>query len=218
MGVLLLDSRDSFTHNIKHAFLMLGVPVVVKDSARLSVRDVEKTMRQNALKLVCVGPGPRAPKDVEGLLELLKALHQRVPLLGICLGLQAFVQAFGGSLKRANEPVHGKRRDCFHDGRGIFDTLPSPFQVMRYHSLVADELPPIFEVSARDKEGQVMGLRDLSHEDAPLWAVQFHPESIGSEYGLKLLSNALSLAAIDHRECAKASAFELGFHWAGAVV
>lgn len=190
MDVLLLDNRDSFTWNLAQAFGELGATVAVLDACAVTADDVLTA----APALVCVGPGPRGPKDLPHLLELLRGVDGRVPILGVCLGLQALVLAHGGVVGRARAPVHGKRSPITHGDTGLFTGLPNPLWVMRYHSLVAVEVPSRFTVVARDHEGQVMALRD---PEARVDAVQFHPESVGTAGGMHLLAAALRGAGVE---------------------
>lgn len=190
MKVAVVDNRDSFTFNLVQAFAELGAEVVVVDGYLASAGDV----LEHGPDLVCLGPGPRGPADLEAIVALTSALKGRAPLLGVCLGLQAMIRAEGGRCDRAIAPVHGERRAIVHDGDGLFASLPSPLTVMRYHSLVAAEVPACFDVTARDDAGQVMAIADAASRR---WAVQFHPESIGTEGGLVLLANALRLVGFD---------------------
>jgi anthranilate synthase/aminodeoxychorismate synthase-like glutamine amidotransferase len=191
--VVLLDSRDSFTWNLVQGFEELGAHVDVVDASDTTAPAVLSVHPA----LVCIGPGPRGPADLPHLLELVRGLDGEVPLLGVCLGLQAIVRATGGEVGRALAPVHGKRDPVTHDGKGLFQGLPSPLWVMRYHSLVARRVPERFEVTARDGAGQVMGLRDAR---ARIEAVQFHPESIGTAGGLEMMKRALVWAGLPVRD------------------
>jgi anthranilate synthase/aminodeoxychorismate synthase-like glutamine amidotransferase len=182
--VLLLDNRDSFTWNLAQAFQELGAGVAVLDAGLVNAAGVLRDRPD----VVCVGPGPRAPD--QHLLDLVRDLTGRVPLFGVCLGMQAIVQAFGGDVVRARAPIHGKRDPVEHDGEGVFRGLPSPLWVMRYHSLVVDRVPARFAISARDRHGQPMALRGPGIE-----AVQFHPESIGTAGGMHILANAIGVSA-----------------------
>ncbi len=184
--VLLLDNRDSFTWNIAQAFMELGALVEVADAAAASAAAIVA----GAWDLVCIGPGPRGPRDLPQLVALAGALSGRVPLLGVCLGMQALVRAHGGAVARAAAAVHGKRDAIAHDGVGVLAGLPSPLWVMRYHSLVAAEVPARFSVTARDAHGQPMAMRDAA---ARIEAVQFHPESVGTAGGMRMLANALGV-------------------------
>lgn len=191
LDVLLLDNRDSFTWNLAQAFEELGASVRVEEA--LERGGVDDVLAERP-RLVCVGPGPRGPADLPRLVELVGGLCGRAPLLGVCLGMQALVRAFGGVVERAAFPVHGKRCPVEHDGTGLFSGLPSPLWVMRYHSLVAREVPARFRVNARDPLGQPMAIVD---DDARAFGVQFHPESIGTAGGMEMLRRALALAGLD---------------------
>lgn len=195
--VLLLDSRDSFTFNLAQACAEVGAEVDVVDA---DVVDADQILVSRALgrgpALVIVGPGPRGPRDLPHLVQTVRALDGVVPLFGVCLGLQVIVQARGGVVGRARAPVHGKRDEIVHDDVGCLRGLPSPLWVMRYHSLVATTVPPSLQVTARDGHGQPMAVRDVS---AAVEAVQFHPESIGTAGGLRLLATVLASAGVTVR-------------------
>lgn len=188
--VLLLDSRDSFTWNLAHAFVELGASVRVVDASGLTLGNVLAA----APRLVCIGPGPRGPGDLPQLVALAGEVSARLPTFGVCLGLQVLVLAAGGQVGRALAPMHGKRCAIRHGEEGVFEGLPDPLWVMRYHSLLATCVPPGFRVTATDEAGQPMALR---REQGPhCEAVQFHPESIGTSGGLDLLRNALRAAGL----------------------
>jgi len=188
--LLFLDNRDSFTFNLVQAFQARGQDVLVRSSRACDLAEVLRL----APERVVLGPGPGGPADAGSSLEVARGLPQGVPLLGVCLGMQVLAQAFGGRVGRAREPVHGRAVAVEHDGRGLFRGLPSPARFVRYNSLaVLDEgLPPELVVSARAADGDVMGLR---HARRPVEGVQFHPESILSEGGERLLENFLSPGA-----------------------
>ncbi len=193
--IVLLDSRDSFTFNLAHACAELGAVVNVVDVDDPSVaRMVTACRRGRGPSLVIVGPGPRGPRDLPRLVHIVADLDGVVPLFGVCLGLQVLVTARGGVVSRARAPMHGKRDAIVHDDVGCVRGLPSPLWVMRYHSLVATEVPASLTVTARDAALQPMVLRDAS---ARVEAVQFHPESIGTAGGLSILSCVLADAGID---------------------
>lgn len=197
VDVLLLDNRDSFTWNLAQCFQELGASVEVIDSAAITAPAIlsRSTARP---RLVCIGPGPRGPADLPHLLDVVRGLAGELPLFGVCLGMQAVVRAFGGTVARAHTAVHGKRDAITHDDVGVLRGLPSPLWVMRYHSLVATEVPAGFAITARDRHGQAMALRSTSNGTA-VEAVQFHPESIGTAGGMHILANALALAGIRAR-------------------
>jgi len=186
---LLIDNYDSFTYNLWHFLGELGAEVLVKRNDALSVDDA-LTMRPEG---IVISPGPSDPDHAGICLELVRRAGN-VPVLGVCLGLQAVGQAMGGKIVRAPEPVHGKLSAIHHDGTGVFQGLANPFSATRYHSLVVERasLPQSLRVTAWTADGLVMG---LAHRERPLHGVQFHPESIASVGGHSLLKNFLNLAA-----------------------
>jgi len=188
--LLLIDNYDSFTWNLVHYLGEIGAEVAVRRNDALSVDDA-LALRPEAIVL---SPGPCTPAEAGICTDLCRAaLRERVPLLGVCLGHQAIGAAFGGRVVRCHEVVHGKTSAMHHDGRGVFAGLPSPFSATRYHSLIVarDGLPDCLEVTSWLEDGTIMGLR---HRDGPLEGVQFHPESIASEHGHRLLRNFLTMA------------------------
>ncbi len=188
--LLLIDNYDSFTWNLVHYLGELGADVRV---VRNDALDVQAAMALHPDAIV-LSPGPCDPAQAGICLPLTTAAAEaRIPLLGVCLGHQAIGQAFGGSVVRCHEIVHGKMGTMHHAGQGVFAGLPSPFQATRYHSLIVDRatLPASLEVTAWLEDGTIMGLR---HRERPIEGVQFHPESIASEHGHALLRNFLDLA------------------------
>ena len=187
--VLMIDNYDSFTYNLVQYLRILGAEVMVHRNDALAVAD--------ALALepthVVVSPGPGTPRDAGISIDIIRAFAGRAPVLGVCLGHQALVEAWGGRVKSAMSLMHGKTSEVFHDGRGVFAGLPQPFEAGRYHSLAVgeDELPVELEVSAHTGDGEVMGVR---HRQLPVEGVQFHPESVLTPHGLKLLETFLSPA------------------------
>jgi anthranilate synthase/aminodeoxychorismate synthase-like glutamine amidotransferase len=184
--VLLLDNYDSFTWNLAQYLRELGAEVEVNRNDRIASADDVSS----AFEAVVISPGPGRPENAGVSVELIRDLAGRLPILGVCLGHQALALAFGGAITPAPTLMHGKTSPVFHDGRTIFSGLPNPFEATRYHSLVVDpsSVPDVFEISARTVDGVVMGLR---HRELPLEGVQFHPESIMTVGGLRLLSSFL---------------------------
>ncbi|MGB5556640.1 MAG: aminodeoxychorismate/anthranilate synthase component II [Paracoccaceae bacterium] len=190
--LLLIDNYDSFTYNLVHYLGELGAEVVVKRNDALDVQQA-MALRPSAILL---SPGPCDPDQAGICLALTHAAAEtRTPLLGVCLGHQAIGQAFGGKVVRCHEIVHGKMGSILHHGKGVFSGLPSPFLATRYHSLVVDRatLPDTLEVTAELEDGTIMGLQ---HKALPIHGVQFHPESIASEHGHKLLQNFLDMVKV----------------------
>jgi anthranilate synthase component 2 len=187
---LLVDNYDSFTYNLWHYLGELGAKVEVRRNDALTV-DEALAMRPEGIVL---SPGPCDPDKAGICLELIRRAAGQVPILGVCLGHQAIGQAFGGQVVRASKPMHGKVDMIDHDGSGIFAGLPSPFRATRYHSLVVDRasLPSCLHVAASSGDGMIMG---MAHRDLPVWGVQFHPESIETEHGHKMLRNFLDLSS-----------------------
>ena len=188
MRALLIDNHDSFTYNLAHALGVLGADVEVRLSDMLSLDTVE-TLEPDAL---VISPGPRTPREAGISVALVERFAGRIPILGVCLGHQAIGAAFGATVVRAPRLVHGKTSPIRHDGRGVFRGIPDGFAAMRYHSLVLDaaSLPPVLERSAWTDAGEVMGIRHRRHL---VEGVQFHPESILTPEGSRLLENFLSL-------------------------
>ncbi|MFC2967566.1 anthranilate synthase component II [Acidimangrovimonas pyrenivorans] len=185
--LLLIDNYDSFTYNLVHYLGELGAEVVVR---RNDAIEVQEAMAMKPAGIV-LSPGPCTPNEAGICLALTAAAAAaRLPLLGVCLGHQSIGQAFGGKVVRHSEIVHGKMGDVHHNGQGVFAGLPSPFKATRYHSLVVERasLPEVLEVTAWLEDGTIMGLR---HRELPIEGVQFHPESIASEHGHKMLQNFL---------------------------
>ena len=182
--ILLIDNYDSFTYNLAHLFGELGAEVVVR---RNDAIDADEAERLSPKQLV-VSPGPGLPKDAGETNSILERLAPTTPTLGVCLGHQAIVEVFGGSVGPARELVHGKACTVRHDGRGLFSGLPEELEVGRYHSLAATEIPPALEVSARADDGEVMAVR---HRGLPVDGVQFHPESVLTPLGREIARNFL---------------------------
>lgn len=190
--LLLIDNYDSFTYNLVHYLGELGAEVVVKRNDALDVQDA-MAMRPDAILL---SPGPCDPAQAGICLPLvLAAAETKMPLMGVCLGHQAIGEAFGGKVVRCHEIVHGKMGAMHHTQKGLFQDIPTPYDATRYHSLILEResLPDCLEVTAQLADGTIMGLQ---HRQLPIHGVQFHPESIASEHGHKLLENFLTMAKV----------------------
>jgi anthranilate synthase/aminodeoxychorismate synthase-like glutamine amidotransferase len=187
--VLMIDNYDSFTYNLVQYLRILGADVLVHRNDALSVEQAIELEPSH----VVISPGPGTPSDAGISIDLIRAFAERVPVLGVCLGHQAIVEAWGGHVRPAMSLMHGKTSRVFHDGRGVFENLPQPFEAGRYHSLAVrrDELPEDLEVSAYTEDGEVMGVR---HRRLKVEGVQFHPESVLTPHGLTILGTFLSPA------------------------
>ncbi len=190
MRVLVIDNYDSFTYNLVQYLGELGAAVDVVKNDTVDVAAV----RERAPGGIVISPGPCTPNEAGISLELVTAVGGEIPIFGVCLGHQAIGQAFGGRVVRAGRLMHGKTSPIFHDARGIFEGIPCPFEATRYHSLLVerDSLPACLEVSAWTEEGEVMGLR---HRERNIEGVQFHPESILTTQGKRLVARWLERAA-----------------------
>jgi anthranilate synthase component 2 len=188
MKVLLLDNYDSFTYNLAQYLGELGHAPDVRRNDRISIGEVE-AMRPDR---IVISPGPGRPEDAGISVEVIRRFGQHTPVFGVCLGHQGIGYAFGGDVVRAPVLMHGKVSSVQHDGKGVFAGVSQPFVAGRYHSLiVADPLPPALEIAARTDDGVVMGLR---HREWPVHGVQFHPESVLTGEGRKILRNFLEHA------------------------
>jgi anthranilate synthase component 2 len=184
MRVLMIDNYDSFTYNLVHLFEELGAEVVVRRNDAITADEAEAL----APDRLVVSPGPGRPVDAGVSVELIRRLGPTVPTLGVCLGHQAIVEAFGGEIGQARALLHGKSSRVRHDGRGVYRGLPEEIEAGRYHSLAALTVPAELEVSARTEDGEVMGVR---HRSLPVEGVQFHPESVLTPSGPELARNFL---------------------------
>ena len=188
--LLLIDNYDSFTYNLVQAFLVLGADVTVRRNDEITV---EEALGLDATHL-CISPGPGTPYDAGISMKMIEAFAGKLPIFGVCLGHQSLVEVFGGKVVRAGRLMHGKTSLVHHDGRGVFAGLPNPFEAGRYHSLIAqrDTIPANLEVTAWTPEGEIMGVR---HRSLPVEGVQFHPESILTPDGPRLMGNFLAFTA-----------------------
>ncbi len=185
--ILVIDNYDSFTYNLVQYLGELGAEVVVKRNDAVSVDDI----RGIAPEGVLISPGPGRPEEAGVSLDVIAKLGMEVPIFGVCLGHQSIGQHFGASVVRAERLMHGRTSEILHEGRGVFQSLPSPLTATRYHSLIVkrDTIPDELEVTAWTDRGEVMGLR---HTTLPIEGVQFHPESFLTEHGHELIRNWLS--------------------------
>lgn len=189
--ILLIDNYDSFTYNLYQMIAEMNNTVTVVRNDKITIAQI------NALnpQAIILSPGPGHPIDAGICIEVIKQFSGHIPILGVCLGHQAIVEAFGGDVIQASEMVHGKDSEVFHDNKGIFAHLPMPFMAGRYHSLVADSntLPEILSIEAYSKPDIIMGIRHKTHLT---FGVQFHPESILTPQGDLIIANFLKLAGI----------------------
>jgi anthranilate synthase component 2 len=193
--LLMIDNYDSFTYNIVQYFGELGEDVRVHRNDEITIEEIEALNPDR----ICISPGPKDPAQAGISVDVLKHFAGKKPILGVCLGHQAIGEAFGGKIIRAKEVMHGKTSPIAHTGEGVFKDLPSPFTVIRYHSLAIERasLPACLEVTAWTDDGEIMGVR---HKDFDIEGVQFHPESILSEHGHAMLKNFLDRTSSSAKE------------------
>jgi len=186
--MLLIDNYDSFTYNLVQAFAAQGADVMVYRNDAITV---DEALALEPTHLV-ISPGPGRPENAGVSLDMIAAFAGRIPVLGVCLGHQSLVQHFGGDIVRAERLMHGKTSMAKHDGKTIFEGLPQPFEVGRYHSLCAEHesLPDVLELTAQTNRGEIMGVR---HKTLPLEGVQFHPESVLTPEGERLMANFMRM-------------------------
>jgi len=186
--ILLIDNYDSFTYNLYHYFIESGArDLLVKRNDKITIEEIEKLSPQ----AIILSPGPCSPSEAGICLDVIKEFKGKIPIFGVCLGHQAIGQAFGGDIVKTL-PMHGKVSEIFHNSKNIFKDIPSPFKVTRYHSLIIDAktCPTNLEVTAKTQDGIIMAVAD---EKQKIYGVQFHPESIASEYGHKIIKNFLDI-------------------------
>ncbi|WP_041862184.1 anthranilate synthase component II [Candidatus Kinetoplastidibacterium stringomonadis] len=186
--LLMIDNYDSFTYNIVQYFGELGEEVCVYRNDEINIQSIYDLKPDR----ICISPGPCSPIQAGISISTILEFSKKLPILGICLGHQAIGEAFGGNIIRANNVMHGKTIKLSHNSLGIFNSIPSPYTVIRYNSLTIDPstLPECLEVTATAPDGDIMGVR---HRKLPIFGVQFHPESILSEHGYQLLKNFLMI-------------------------
>lgn len=185
--ILVIDNYDSFTYNLVQYLGELGQDIVVKRNDEIDLAGIEALNPD----YIMISPGPCTPNEAGISLALLDYFKGKIPMIGICLGHQSIGQAFGGDVIRAEQLMHGKTSEIFHDGKGLFEGLPNPFVATRYHSLIVkrETLPDCLEITAETATGEIMGLR---HKEYAIEGLQFHPESIVTQHGLTMLKNFLS--------------------------
>lgn len=186
--ILIVDNYDSFTYNLVQYFGELGCAVIVKRNDAITLDEISSLRPTH----ICISPGPGRPAQAGLSNEIIRRFAPQLPLLGVCLGHQCIGEVFGGKIVTAARLLHGKTSQIQHDGRGVFANLPNPFEATRYHSLIVspDLVPDCLEITAKTCEGEIMALR---HRDLPVHGVQFHPESILTIEGKKLLANFAAL-------------------------
>jgi anthranilate synthase/aminodeoxychorismate synthase-like glutamine amidotransferase len=189
--LLLIDNYDSFTYNLVQAFMVLGADVQVHRNDSIGVEEAAALAPTH----LCISPGPGTPAEAGISTKMIERFAGRIPVLGVCLGHQALVEVFGGRVGRAGRLMHGKTSLVEHRGQGLFSQLPNPFEAGRYHSLIAEResLPRVLEETAWTREGEIMGVR---HRELDVEGVQFHPESILTPDGPKLLAAFLARGAL----------------------
>ncbi len=187
--ILVIDNYDSFVHNLARYFRQLGCETLVVRNDAVNL-DTVKRLNPQAIVL---SPGPCSPDQAGCSLELVATLHTTVPMFGVCLGHQTLVQALGGKVINSTNPVHGRSSIAIHTDSQLFDGIPKEFKVGRYHSLTTESIPDSLSVTAKTKDGLVMA---VEHKTLPLAGVQFHPESVLTEFGYIILQNFLKIASI----------------------
>lgn len=182
--ILMIDNYDSFTFNLVQYLGEMGQKLIVKRNDEISIKDIEEINPD----FLMISPGPCTPDDAGISLDAIRTFAGKIPIFGVCLGHQSIAQAFGGDVIRAQNLMHGKTSDIYHDGKTVFAGLDQPFSAARYHSLIVkkETLPACFEISAWTNDDEIMAVR---HKELPIEGVQFHPESIITSYGKEMLRN-----------------------------
>ncbi len=210
--ILLVDNYDSFVFNLDRYFKRLGQETVVVRSDQVNLSEIEA----GRYAAIVISPGPKAPNEAGLSLEIIRRFYQHVPILGVCLGHQAICQALGAEIVRAPKAMHGRSSPITHQSSKLFVGLPNPFEAARYHSLIArlDSIPACLQVTGTcaDDQGQTLVMA-VEHESAPLFGVQFHPESILSEVGYRILANFLKIAGLVGEERLPTSDFATPEVW-----
>ena len=188
--LLLIDNYDSFTYNLAQIFGELGAEVVVKRNDEIGLAEI----RNLAPDRICISPGPGRPSDAGISSDVIRELGATIPILGVCLGHQCIGEVFGGEIVRAPKLMHGKTSEIRHQNGGVFANIAMPFRATRYHSLVVkrDSVPNCLNITAESDDGEIMGLQ---HREFPIYGVQFHPESILTREGAKILGNFVTVTS-----------------------
>ena len=188
--ILMIDNYDSFTFNLFQYFGIIGANVIVKRNDEIKVSEISKM----DIDKIVISPGPGTPDDAGISMEVIDKFSGKIPILGVCLGHQCIGQVFGGKIVNAKRIMHGKTSEIFHNGKGVFKEIPSPFTATRYHSLVIDRntLPDFLEITASSDDEEIMGVK---HKNFSVYGIQFHPESILTIEGMNILKNFV------HEEC-----------------
>ncbi|MBU1007293.1 MAG: aminodeoxychorismate/anthranilate synthase component II [Candidatus Omnitrophica bacterium] len=186
--ILMIDNYDSFTYNLVQYLSEMGEKLAVHRNDKISIDEIRRLKPDH----IVISPGPGRPSDAGISGKVIKEFGKDIPILGVCLGHQCIGEVFGGKVIRARNLMHGKTSMVYHDGKGMFKGIPSPFEATRYHSLIVDKksFPRSLTILARTKAKEIMALK---HKKFPVWGVQFHPESILTEHGKKLLRNFINL-------------------------
>ncbi len=186
--ILVIDNYDSFTYNLVQYMGVLGAELQVKRNDETSIAEIESLAPEKIL----ISPGPCSPAEAGISCEVIKHFAGKLPLFGVCLGHQCIGHVFGGRVIRAERLMHGKTSPITHDGAGVFAGMPSPFEATRYHSLIVEResLPECLRITAETEQGEIMG---LEHRELPVYGVQFHPESVLTEDGMRMMQNFLEL-------------------------
>lgn len=186
--LLVIDNYDSFTYNLVQYFGELGVEMAIHRNDQITLEEIHKLGPSR----ICISPGPCTPKEAGISCDVIREFGEKLPILGVCLGHQSIGDVFGGDVVRAERLMHGKTSPVYHNNKDLFEGLENPFEATRYHSLIVkrDTVPDCLEITAWTDDDEIMGLK---HKEFPIYGVQFHPESILTEEGMKLLKNFLSL-------------------------
>lgn len=187
--ILMIDNYDSFTYNLYQYIGVFEDDIKVVRNDKIAIEEIERLKPER----IILSPGPKSPKEAGICMDAVKKFYDKVPILGICLGHQCIGEAFGGTVSYAKALFHGKQSKITHDGTGLFQDIPSPIAVARYHSLAVqeDDLPECLLVTARTEDGEIMAMQ---HREYPVYGMQFHPESIYTEHGKRMIENFLTLS------------------------